>query len=245
MMQANLPIQSPTLSTPPDSLVIGEIKIDSAKREYFLNNYSRYRPTKIQRGRFGPLPGNRPSSKNTESLRPASPSATSKKTEEKKHVYKGYLEAKERKYVDYPTRLRIIMSEQTNSSLENLVYPDYYGGVYIDDAQRMVVLITELLADSKEVDELKERLGHSNVVYCTCKNSYNSLKQVEDSIMAQFDRRTPLALNIGMFGIYDSKNKIGVHLTDASEEKQQELFDAFGEDKVMITGYGPITIIDQ
>lgn len=109
----------------------------------------------------------------------------------------------------------------------------------------MVVLITELLADSKEVDELKERLGHSNVVYCTCKNSYNSLKQVEDSIIAHGERGTPLALNIGMFYILNSKNKVGVHLTDASEERRQELFDTFGKDKVMIIGSGPITVIDH
>ena len=166
-----------------------------------------------------------------------------KPSEKKEHIYKGYNERQTN--ISTHMRLLTIMSEQTNSSTNNIVYPDYYGGAYYDDTQKLVVLITENDSACSLVKELRERLGNRKFIYRTCKNSYNSLKEVNDSIVAQFERKTPLALNIGMFGIREMDNKVGVHLTDASDKRKLELFDLFGKDKVMITGYGPITIIED
>ncbi len=168
-----------------------------------------------------------------------------KPLKKKEHIYKGFHEARTGTDLDNHTRLLTIMSEHTNSATNNIVYPDYYGGVYYDDVQRLVVMITESDSACSQVKELKERLGNSRIIYRTCKNSYNSLLEVQDTIMAQFKRKTPLALNIGMFGIFDTDNKVGIHLTDASDERKQELFDLIGKEKVIIIGTGPITIIDD
>lgn len=164
----------------------------------------------------------------------------------KEHIYARYRN-KTVKTAPYDpiVRMREIMSKQTGSTLDNIVYPDYYGGAYMS-GNRIVVLITEKFEGSSEVEELKKELKPAqNIVYRTCKNTYNSLHQVQDSIIAQSKRATSLALNIGMCCTLENKNKVGVHLIDASKEKQQELFDAFGKDKVMIIGSGPITFIDH
>lgn len=168
-----------------------------------------------------------------------------KPLEKKEHIYKGFHEARTGTDLDNHTRLLTIMSEHTNSTTNNIVYPDYYGGVYYDDVQRLVVMITESDSACSRVKELKERLGNRRIIYRTCKNSYNSLLDVQDTIMAQFKRKTPLALNIGSFGIFVMDNKVGIHLTDASDERKQELFDLLGKDKVIIIGTGPITIIED
>lgn len=169
--------------------------------------------------------------------------AAAKSTE---HVYAKYRnKAVTATPRDPVTRMREVMRRQADSISPGTEYPDYYGGAYMS-GNRIVVLITEELESSSEVEELKKELRPGrNIIYRTCKNSYNSLKQVEDSIIAHGERGTPLALNIGMFYILNSKNKVGVHLTDASEERRQELFDTFGKDKVMIIGSGPITVIDH
>ena len=168
-----------------------------------------------------------------------------KPLEKKEHIYKGFHEARIRTVFNDHTRLLTIMSEHTNSTTNNIVYPDYYGGVYYDDVQRLVVMITESDSACSQVKELKERLGNRRIIYRTCKNSYNSLLDVQETIMAQFKRKTPLALNIGRFSIFDMDNKVGIHLTDASDERKQELFDLIGKEKVIIIGTGPITIIDD
>lgn len=168
-----------------------------------------------------------------------------KPIEKKEHIYKGYHEAKIRTGLDNHTRMLKIMTEHTNSSTDSIVYPDYYGGTYYDGIQRLVILTTEKDSASSQVKELKERLGNRRIVYRTCKNSYNSLIEVHDSIIAQSNRKTPLALNIVLFYISEKNNKIGIHLLDASDERKQEVFDLFGKDRVMITGSGPITVIDH
>lgn len=167
------------------------------------------------------------------------------KFKEKETIYKVSPEAKTENGLDLHMRLLTIMSEHTNSTTDDIVYPDYYGGVYFDDLQRLVVMITEIDSACSQVKELKERLGNRRIIYRMCKNSFNNLKAVEDSIKAQFDRGTPLARNIGMFGISHKANRVGVHLIDASDERKSELFDLFGKDKVIIIGGGPVTIIED
>lgn len=170
--------------------------------------------------------------------------SSARNSEEKSHVYKEDPEAEAQTGFGAYMKLMEIMSQQTNSDVNNMIYPDYYGGAYIDDSQHLVVLITEEGSASYGVKELKGQLK-KDIIYRTCRNSYNSLIQIQDSIKAQFERKTPLALNIIAFGIREDKNKVEILLHDISEDKQKELFETVDKDKVMIAKSEPIIIIED
>ena len=170
--------------------------------------------------------------------------SSARNSEEKSHVYKEGPEAEAQTGFGAYMKLMEIMSQQTNSDVNNMIYPDYYGGAYIGESQHLVVLITEEGSASYGVKELKAQLK-KDIIYRTCRNSYNSLIQIQDSIKAQFERKTPLALNIIAFGIREDKNKVEILLHNISEDKQKELFETVDKDKVMIAKSEPIIIIED
>lgn len=133
-----------------------------------------------------------------------------------------------------------IICGQTRSSVNNPVYPDYYGGTYANDDGDLVVLITESGVSTRASNEVQTIMKEENVIFSTCKNSYNELQQVVDSISWLMETGANFSSNIGMFGIDVINNKVLVCLRDDSENKKKQLLDNINCDFIKIGWCSPI-----
>ena len=112
---------------------------------------------------------------------------------------------------------------QTQSSIENPVYPDYYGGTYVNGNGKLVVLITKDTATTRSANEALAQLDKHNIIVQHCKHSYNRLKQIADTIIMHMEKGTAWTSSIGSIGINEISNKISIYLFDDSEPKRKEL----------------------
>lgn len=94
------------------------------------------------------------------------------------------------------------------------IYPDYYGGSYINDNGKLVIYITE------GTDIPTPLNNDENVVYEICDYSYNELLDVMDALNAfKFEHGADsVAKNYNMFGLYDADNRVIVQLDNLSDE---------------------------
>ena len=112
---------------------------------------------------------------------------------------------------------------KTSVSME-ITYPQYYGGMYIDDAGNPVILTTDT-----NKRELIKKLAESNeVVVLKCLFSYQHLKNIDDKIKTCLGDKPELLENIGIntFGILSDKNCLDVSLISCTPEKIK-LFKSF------------------
>ena len=70
-----------------------------------------------------------------------------------------------------------IIPPSSHNTRAKFVYPDYFGGQYINNRNKAVIYIT----DKRYKKEIKERTGNNKVLIRTCKYSHNLL----DSLMVQ------------------------------------------------------------
>lgn len=94
------------------------------------------------------------------------------------------------------------------------IYPDYYGGSYINNEGKLVVYIKEGFA----VPELLST--DDDIVYENCDYSYNELQCVMDELNEyKFDNQgNMIADNYNEFGLYDENNRVIVKLDELSDE---------------------------
>lgn len=117
-------------------------------------------------------------------------------------------------------------------------YPDYYGGSYINEDGQLVVYIAE---NKDSVLALSE---NENVIYESCKYSYNELLSIMDELNNYKLRRSSdaIASNFNEFGLYDSENRVIVKLDDLSDESIAEFKENVCDSDAIEfeQGYGPI-----
>lgn len=142
-------------------------------------------------------------------------------------------------YESYMNLMDVICN-QTRSSVGNPIYPEYYGGTYVDDEGNLVVLITEDAATTRDASEAQMLLSCDNIVFMPCKHSYNRLKQLVDSISMLIDENVVWSNNIGMYGIDDVNNNVSVYLYDDSRTKREEFLKDFSDELVGIGWCGSI-----
>lgn len=99
----------------------------------------------------------------------------------------------------------------------DVVYPDYYGGSYIDDNGGLVIMTTDSI---KSVwDDLKSRTKSSNFEIRQCKYSLNELQDLNLKLGKIFENRE-LANELKWIsvGIDIKNNKVSVDLEDCSTQ---------------------------
>ena len=129
---------------------------------------------------------------------------------------------------------------QAQSAVEKPQYSDYYGGTYVDDEGRLVVLITQDTATTRGANEVLNQLDKDNVIVQHCEHSYNRLKQIVDTITSHIEKKAAWTSNIGMYGINDINNRVSIYLFDDSELKRKELLNNLDSNLIEIGWCGAI-----
>lgn len=112
-----------------------------------------------------------------------------------------------------------LMKAQTRSIGVSTVYPEYYGGSYVDENGKLVVLLTSSETATRSVGNLRGSLPESNVIYKSCTYSYNAL----NTLVARITEKAKSGVsfiynNVGMFGVDDETNSVMVGLYDNSAD---------------------------
>jgi streptogrisin B len=130
------------------------------------------------------------------------------------------------------------MSRETGKKL----YPDYYGGSFINDEDKLVVYVTNM--DS--VLTLGAVLASNDVVYQICEYSYNELNTVMDELNA-YKLENPedhISKEFNYFGLFDSENRVIVKLDNLSEESINEFRENVCDSDAIVfeQGNGPAVV---
>lgn len=120
------------------------------------------------------------------------------------------------------------LADNLNSSFEssitkssNTVYPNYYGGNYINEEGRLVVLT---VGDTIEFrNRIKTRAISDNFELEPCLYSYNYLLTTINNLNIFFDtiegKKMLQELSISAFGLLDNKNQVFVDIKDLNSDK--------------------------
>lgn len=120
------------------------------------------------------------------------------------------------------------LADNLNSSFEssitkssNTVYPNYYGGNYINEEGRLVVLT---VGDTIEfMNRIKTRVISDNFELEPCLYSYNYLLTTINNLNIFFDtiegKKMLQELSISAFGLLDNKNQVFVDIKDLNSDK--------------------------
>lgn len=116
-------------------------------------------------------------------------------------------------------RIMELMGTQTRdgSSQSEIVYPNYYGGAYINDDNKLVMLVKKEFATTRAACDLMSQID-DEVVITECEYSYSELQGAMEIIVDKIEQNTSFAKKIGMLGIMESENKVLVCLYDKSDE---------------------------
>lgn len=100
------------------------------------------------------------------------------------------------------------------------IYPDYYGGCFINDQKQLVVLATNESGQA-QIKSMTENAG--NLVFKPCKFSYNYLNQVMDELTDHMIKNKDYkASNFIYCYVLDSANVVVVGLLEYSPAKIEE-----------------------
>ncbi|MDC2663193.1 MULTISPECIES: hypothetical protein [Bacteroidaceae] len=116
-------------------------------------------------------------------------------------------------YESYESLMKLF-ANQTRTVDDNdkrNLYPDYYGGAFVNADDQLVVLISSSETNTQSVEQIKTRLIN-NVLYQSCKYSYNQLNEVIERLKQSTINTSFLFDNVGMFGIDDEHNCVRVYL---------------------------------
>ena len=108
----------------------------------------------------------------------------------------------------------------------NGLYPNYYGGNYINDNQELVIQVVKnkisRSTDSKfnELNAIKS--ANDNVLIEYVDNSFNELKKVDDYIIEYFSKNSDTDISIVSNYVDVLKNKVIVELENNSIEEQEK-----------------------
>ena len=68
------------------------------------------------------------------------------------------------------------LNVSTTRSISATDFPEYYGGCYVNDEGKLVVLVKE--GESEPIRQLSQATRSSSMIYETCQYSFNELQQV-------------------------------------------------------------------
>ena len=90
------------------------------------------------------------------------------------------------------------------------IYPDYYGGCFINDQKQLVVLVTDENGQA-QIKSMTENAG--NLVLKPCKFSYNQLKQAMDELNDyQTKNDNDISNNFLLYYLSESQNAVIVEM---------------------------------
>lgn len=131
-----------------------------------------------------------------------------------------------------------LMDSFEETETGELIYPDYYGGSYIDDDGGLVVCIVAANAEEKKYasKNIKEAINASDFKIKNVKYSYNELEEMMEYLnrYKQNTRDSEIAKSWSGHFLSDSDNAVLVQLDDVSDE-QISLFRKEVTDSPMIS----------
>ncbi len=127
------------------------------------------------------------------------------------------------------------MNQQTRSAENTDVYPDYYGGSYINDENKLVVLVKKDYLTTRDAKSIQTEII-DGVVYEPCDNSYNRMMSIIDSIKNTLALNPEYLSHVSMLGIDDASNRVFMCLSSKGIEGIQNRF-YFG-DSIMVCYQG-------
>ena len=99
------------------------------------------------------------------------------------------------------------------------IYPDYYGGCFINDQKQLVVLTTN---ESGQV-QMMSMANADNLVFKTCEYSYNYLNQVMDELNDyQAKNDNDISNNFLLYYLSESQNAVIVEMQECYPSKIDE-----------------------
>ncbi|MDR2357344.1 MAG: hypothetical protein LBD92_04590 [Oscillospiraceae bacterium] len=101
-------------------------------------------------------------------------------------------------------------------------YPEQYGGRYINDKGKLVVLVVGDVDTAKA--EIEKRAKSGDVIYKTCEYSYRMLTETMDEINL-YMQENPISAVEGIFNLamlMDTENRVVVYLAEFSQERIDE-----------------------
>ena len=144
------------------------------------------------------------------------------------------LASDEEKIIDEKTMRRIkeskssLQYEKLMDSFEEtetgeLIYPNYYGGSYIDDDGGFVVCVVAANAEEKKYasKSIEETINASDFKIENVKYSYNELEEMMEFLnkYKQITRDSEIAKSWSGYFLSDSDNAVFVELDDVSDEQ--------------------------
>lgn len=110
----------------------------------------------------------------------------------------------------------LINSFPQSKSTGDRIYPDYFGGAYINDEGQLVVYVTDL----NNVPLLLGADDKNVVIYQECEYSYNELNDTMDALN-EYKFANPdsdIAKNFNSYALLDKENRVEVRLDEFSVE---------------------------
>ena len=116
----------------------------------------------------------------------------------------------EQAYADYLELLKSL-NVSTTRSISATDFPEYYGGCYVNDEGKLVVLVKE--GESEPIRQLSQATRSSSMIYETCQYSFNELQQVVEEIRQKaLAGNEFLFKNVSLYGISEKDNIVEVGL---------------------------------
>lgn len=111
--------------------------------------------------------------------------------------------------------------ESSMTKSGEILYPDYYGGSYINEKGKLVVLVVGDTAQYRS--NILSRTRSNNFELIQCDYSYNKLLNVINNLNSYFETQEGIKvfhdLSINAFGLLDNKNRIFVNIRNLTSEK--------------------------
>lgn len=130
----------------------------------------------------------------------------------------NFLTKQENSYLNYEKLMR---SFNTSKS-DNTIYPEYYGGSYIDDNGDLVVYIKEAeISKAASLQNISQVLETKDFIVKSANYSYNELNSFMDTLNS-FKLKNPndsVSNNFNIYWLSDRDNNIVVELNEMSEEQ--------------------------
>ena len=114
-------------------------------------------------------------------------------------------------------RADAVADDSSGTADGSTAYPDYYGGAYIDDSGKLVVLTTDM--SDPVINEIRAAAGY-DVTVESCPASLNELEGTVDLIVDHFELLREQGIKIATVGKDIKTGKVIVSVIDLDAEKE-------------------------